>query len=91
MDCPTLKTALGWIKTLFENDDLKRAIFCHDFPRGDDPAKDAVRSEILLLYRWSAWRARKRAIYDGIKYTNDSFLKSLKERVRRHAQSLKPD
>ena len=91
MDCPTLRTALGWIKTLIGNDDLKRAIFCHDFPRGDDPAKDAVRSEILLLYRWSAWRARKRAIYDGVQYTNESFLKSLKERVRRHAQSLKPD
>ena len=90
-DCPTLKTALGWMRDLFGSTPMKRAIYCHDFPRGDDPAKDAVKSEILLLYRWTIWRARKRAIYDGVNYTADMLLRSLRDRVRRHAQSLKPD
>ena len=91
MDCQTLKVALGWLQTVIESDNLKRAIFCHDFTRGDDPAKDAVKSEILLIYRWSIWKARKRAIYDGVTYTQNSLLQSFKDRVRRHAQSLKPD
>ena len=94
MECTVLQTALGWVGTILETNDpncLRRAVFLHDFPRGDDPAKDAVKSEILLLYRWTVWRARKRAIYDCATYTADAIMKSLKERVRRHAESIKPD
>ena len=91
MECPKLTTVLGWLSKLFGTTPLKRAIFCHDFPRGDDPAEDEVKSEILLLYRWTVWRARKRAIHEGIRFTRESLLDCLKERVRRHAEQLKPD
>ena len=94
MECTVLQTALGWVGKILETNDkncLRRAVFLHDFPRGDDPAKDAVKSEILLLYRWTVWRARKRAIYDCATYTAEALMKSLRERVRRHAESLKPD
>ena len=91
MECPKLMTVLGWLSKLFGTTPLKRAIFCHDFPRGDDPVKDVVKSEILLLYRWTVWRARKRAIHEGIRFTRESLLDCLKERVRRHAEQLKPD
>ena len=93
-ECEILQTALSKVKNFIEVKDqntLKRAIFTHDFPRRDDPAKNEIKSEILLIYRWTAWRARKRAIYDGVRYTRETLLKSFVDRVRRHAQSLKPD
>ena len=94
LECPVLKTALCWVGKIMKIPDtpsLRRAIFLHDFPRGDDPAKDAVRSEILLLYRWTAWRARKRAIYDVATYSPEALMEAFRERVRRHAETLKPD